>query len=85
MDRISYVKGSNNLKTDGSIDILEVKNNSLQALVKSQNGTFVNHAQAYYPGWKAYVDGKKRPNLSGERAYPGHSSSAWRTHHRFCI
>ncbi len=60
-DRISYIKGFKNLKTDGNIEILKVKNNSLQGRVISQRGTFVNHAQAYYPGWKAYIDGKPVP------------------------
>ncbi|MGL5258287.1 MAG: YfhO family protein [Proteocatella sp.] len=60
MDEISYVNGFKNLDiTDTSIEILDIKNNSVSANVKSEKETFVNMSQCYYPGWNVYVDGEK--------------------------
>ena len=61
MDRISYVNGIDDFTTGGELEILAVKNNSLTARVFSENPTFINHTQRYYPGWKAFIDGKPTP------------------------
>jgi hypothetical protein len=61
MDKIDYIKGSNDFTTGGKLEIIDIKNNSLSARVISTNKTFVNHAQSYFPGWKAYIDGKSTP------------------------
>lgn len=60
MNEISYVNGFKNLDiTDTSIEIIDIKNNSVSANVKSEKETFVNMSQCYYPGWNVYVDGEK--------------------------
>jgi hypothetical protein len=59
LDKISYINGINNYSTDGSLIIMSISNNRLTARVIADNITFVNHAQSYYPGWKAYIDGKQ--------------------------
>ena len=33
--------------------------NKINAVVKSEDETFINFSQNYYPGWEAYIDGKK--------------------------
>lgn len=36
-----------------------LKNNAASAQVKADSDCFVNFSQTYYPGWKAYIDGKR--------------------------
>lgn len=59
MDKISYVTGGNNSLINGKVKILSISNNTVTAQVSSAKGTFVNHSQAFYPGWNAYIDGNK--------------------------
>ena len=35
------------------------KRNSVSAIIRTDEDTFVNHAQLAYPGWTAYVDGQR--------------------------
>ena len=56
MNRISYVQDYKDLVTGGNLNIISIKNNSVTARVNSETTTFVNHAQSFYPGWKAYID-----------------------------
>lgn len=60
MDQIGYVEDFKSFSTSGDLDILSVKNNSLSARTSSDMPTFVVHAQSFFPGWKAYVDGKSK-------------------------
>lgn len=63
VDRNSYIELSENavqvLNGETQISDINIKNNSVSAHIVSKEDTFVNHAQLYYPGWKAFVDGKE--------------------------
>lgn len=63
VDRKSYVIGLDEQYELGSsnaeVKELVQKRNSVSAIIYSTEDTFVNHAQLAYPGWNAYVDGKK--------------------------
>lgn len=47
--------------TDTSTQITDINftNNAITATVNTDKDTFLNFSQCYYPGWKAYVDGKE--------------------------
>lgn len=60
-DYIEHYKNVNISNVSTTIVIEDFKNNSLRANVESDGATFVNFSQNYYPGWKAYVDGKETP------------------------
>lgn len=61
LDDISYVEASDMNYTTGATSISDItwKRNSVTAKVTSDNKTFVNFSQNYYPGWKAYIDDKR--------------------------
>lgn len=40
---------------------IDFTNNAITATVTADADTFINFSQCYYPGWKAYVDGKETP------------------------
>lgn len=46
---------------DTRISDINLQNNYVTATVTSDIDTFINHSQLFYPGWKAYVDGKEVP------------------------
>ncbi|MHC1749541.1 MAG: YfhO family protein [Cellulosilyticaceae bacterium] len=46
-----------NVKTD--VQIKEINNNSIIAKISTDEDTFINMTQCYYPGWNVYVDGEK--------------------------
>ncbi len=62
-DEISYICDIEDFicgETDVSNII--VNNNSVSAIVRCSTKTFINFSQNYYPGWTAYIDGKKTEN-----------------------
>lgn len=60
LKNVSYVEGVNSYVTgETQINNINWKNNSIMANVNAKETTFVNFSQSYYPGWKAYIDGKK--------------------------
>ncbi|MCA1293918.1 YfhO family protein [Paenibacillus sp. alder61] len=65
LDEVSFIQSFNKEldlgKANTKISNIEQKNNSIKATVTSNNDTFINHTQLFYPGWKAYVDGKQVP------------------------
>lgn len=59
-DDVSYVVGVDSFDTaNANISELVHKSNSITAKVEAQGITFVNFSQAYYPGWRAYIDGTR--------------------------
>ena len=64
LDDISYVEDFREIDLAGTetvINVTEFKNNSIKAEVSSAADTFINFSQNYYPGWRAYVNGKRVP------------------------
>ena len=64
LDETSYIENFKNIDltdTNTEISAIDFKNNSIRAEVSSSTDTFVNFSQNYYPGWKAYVNGKQVP------------------------
>ena len=60
LDKISYIEDVENITVaDGSISDIMIEDNQVSCKVQSNEGVFLNHAQAYYPGWACYVDGEK--------------------------
>lgn len=62
IDKVSYVSDFDGKIDSGSNSIIteiSQKRNSVSAVIQTDVDTFVNHAQLAYPGWKAYVDGKR--------------------------
>lgn len=62
VDRINYSDELSPRKlysADTIIADVEFAYNEITATVNTQEDTFVNFSQCYYPGWKAYVDGKE--------------------------
>ncbi|MGL5434328.1 MAG: hypothetical protein ACRDBO_02865 [Lachnospiraceae bacterium] len=50
--------------TETSIDIINVTNNGVKALVHARGGNiFINYSQNFYPGWVVYCDGVKRKSV----------------------
>lgn len=61
-DSVNYMKTQESrvLSPDTvTIQNIDFRNNSISANIESKTDTFVNFSQSYYPGWKAYVDGKE--------------------------
>lgn len=62
-DKISYVLGlDKSIEFNGynaTITGITQKRNSVSAIIRTDEDTFVNHAQLAYPGWTAYVDGQR--------------------------
>lgn len=62
LDRFNYIVGQAP-KTfhPKQVQITEVdfRTNSISAQISTDEDTFVNFSQCYYPGWNAYVDNKK--------------------------
>ena len=44
---------------DTEIDVEYFKNNSIKAVVKSSDETFINFSQNFFPVWKAYINGNE--------------------------
>lgn len=44
---------------DVNIEVEEIRNNEISANVTASGDTFINMTQAWYPGWKAYVDNRE--------------------------
>lgn len=61
LDNISYIVSDYTVEVEqGIITNIDWKNNSITANVSFDNSDgFVNFANNYYPGWNAYIDGKK--------------------------
>lgn len=60
LDDISYVENFEDFNTANTkISDIVWKRNSITAKVSADDSTFINYSQNYYPGWKAYVDGKE--------------------------
>lgn len=61
LDDISYIEASDLNYRTGNTNISDIisKRNSVTARVSAEENTFINFSQNYYPGWKAYIDGKK--------------------------
>lgn len=60
LDKNSYVEGGQELKNlseNKSITNIEFGINHIHAEVSSDEDSFVNFSQTYYPGWRAFVDG----------------------------
>ena len=64
LDETSYIENFKDMDltdADTKISVMDFKNNSILAKVYSTADSFVNFSQNYYPGWKAYVNGKQVP------------------------
>ncbi len=60
LDDVSYVENIKDFETASTtISDIVWKRNSIYSRVQADNDTFVNFSQNYYPGWKAYIDGKE--------------------------
>lgn len=59
------------LGNNAQVDILEIKNDSIKAKITSEEEVFINHTQAMYPGWNAYVDGVKVQDYLVNKTYQG--------------
>lgn len=63
VDTISYVLGIDRDMdlTAGHFEVKDIdeRRNEVSAIIYSDTGVFVNHAQLAYPGWKAFVDGEE--------------------------
>lgn len=60
LDDISYIENIENYKTSTTdIGNIKWKRNSISATISAKGKTFINFSQNYYPGWKAFVDGKE--------------------------
>jgi uncharacterized membrane protein YfhO len=60
LDDNSYIVNTESFDT-GVTSISDViwKRNSIKANVSANSKTFINFSQNNYPGWRAYVDGKR--------------------------
>lgn len=62
LEEISYVKDFKDMdltNVNAQVTIEKIRNNYVKATITSDEETFVNMAQCYYPGWKVYVDDEK--------------------------
>lgn len=62
LDSVNYMEelADRQLDPNGAqISAIDFKYNSISAEIVTEQGTFVNFSQCYYPGWKAYVDGEE--------------------------
>lgn len=60
LDDVSYVENIEDFTVaDTIINNIVWKRNSITANVSADDSTFINFSQNYYPGWNAYIDGKK--------------------------
>lgn len=68
VDKVSYVTGTTDkikvLDTNAVLNKMEIKNNSARVNVTANFDVFVNFSQLSYPGWNAYIDGKKTENYT---------------------
>lgn len=62
LDDTSYIenyKERDISQVNTTIEIMSHTNNGISAKVTADGDTFINFSQNYFPGWKAYVDGKE--------------------------
>lgn len=62
LDSVNYMEELADRQLDPAgveISAIDFKYNSISANIVTEEGTFVNFSQCYYPGWKAYVDGEE--------------------------
>lgn len=62
LDDISYIKGAMNKRLNPDkvkIQNIDFRYNNIKANVITQDDTFLNFSQCYYPGWRAYIDGNR--------------------------
>lgn len=63
VDKISYVEDiEQDMQIDtahSQVESIDIKRNSVTAVIQTEGETFVNHSQLAYPGWKAYIDGEE--------------------------
>lgn len=61
-EKNSYIENYKNIdqsKINTTINIDKFSNNKLSATISSDSDVFINFSQNYYPGWKAFVNGKE--------------------------
>lgn len=59
MEKTSYIENFRTMDSSGMLSNLKITLNSIKADITSERGAFVNNAQSFRYGWKAYVDGKE--------------------------
>lgn len=62
LDRINYMEefSDRSLNPESTVlQAIEFDTNEITAQIQTEEDTFVNFSQCYYPGWHAYVDGEK--------------------------
>lgn len=59
-DKISYVEDLPDMDA-GKVEVADIRfnGNRAKANVKAKEDSFLNFSQAMYPGWRAYIDGKR--------------------------
>jgi len=61
--RNDFIKGEENLSIDafkGKVKILKYSNNCVEIETEANDSSYLVLADNYYPGWKVYVNGKKK-------------------------
>ena len=56
-------KNDSRFSEKGFCDIIEYKPNYVRITASAENDCFLVISDTYYPGWKAYIDGKEEPIL----------------------
>ena len=59
-DDVDYIVGHDSVKfAPAEIDNIKFDGNKASAIVNCSENSFINFSQTFYPGWHAYVDGKR--------------------------